>query len=60
MSKQRETHKQALRQLLNQWSSLDEDREELIDAIIQIGDRFSGAPAWLDEALNSGDGTYKP
>lgn len=56
----KESHKQALRELLNQWTSLDEDREELLDEIVKISDRFAGTPAWLDEALNSGDGTYKP
>lgn len=68
MSK-RESHKQALRQLLdrhNIGSNLRQDRgqlhdrERLIEEILRVHDRFAESPAWLDEALNSGDGTYKP
>lgn len=67
MSKKRESHKQALRQLLDHHSigNLRQergqliDREHLIDEILRINDRFSYNPS-IDEALNSGDGTYKP
>jgi hypothetical protein len=67
MSKQRESHKQALRKLLDR-HSVDNfrqergqiiDREQLIDEILRLNDRFNYNPS-LDEALNSGDGTYKP
>lgn len=66
MSK-RESHKQALRQLLDRHSisNLRQergqliDREHLIDEILRIHDRFNSNPN-LDEALNSGNGTYKP
>jgi len=50
MSKQRESHRQALRQLLDRHS---------IDEILRLNDRFTYNPS-LDEALNSGDGTCKP
>lgn len=59
MSKKRESHKQALRQLLDRWCIDRPDREQLLDEILRVGDRFDGKPG-LDEALNSGDGTYKP
>lgn len=59
MSKKRESHKQALRQMLDDWGITRSDREELIDEILRIGDRFNYNPS-LDEALNSGDGSYKP
>ncbi|HSX23461.1 MAG TPA: hypothetical protein VLE97_11870 [Gaiellaceae bacterium] len=66
MSK-RESHKQALRQLFDRHSigNLRQergqliDREHLIDEILRISDRFNGNPS-LDEALNSGDGSYRP
>jgi hypothetical protein len=67
MSKQRESHRQALRQLLDRYSigNLRQergqiiDREHLIDEILRLNERFNYNPS-LDEALNSGDGTYKP
>jgi hypothetical protein len=67
MSKQRESHRQALRRLLEGHSigNLRQergqifDREHLIDEILRLNDRFNCNPS-LDEALNSGDGTYKP
>lgn len=68
MSKKRESHKQALRQLLDrhgvghnlrQERGQLHDREHLIDEILRVNDRFNYNPS-LDEALNSGDGTYKP
>jgi hypothetical protein len=64
----RESHKQALRQLLDRFdvgSTLRQDhgqlldRERLVDEILRVNDRFNYNPS-LDEALNSGDGTYKP
>lgn len=67
MSK-RESHKQALRQLLDRYSAAQRlgpgayvilDRDRLIDEILRVSDRFNRNPS-LDEALNSGDGTYKP
>lgn len=69
MSKQsskRESHKQALRQLLDRYVYDITVRgqpfltAQLVDEILRINDRFAGSPTWLDEALNSGDGTYKP
>jgi len=63
MSKRtRESHKQALRQLCDLYEvgvCLPMTRDEFIDAILRINDRFNYNPS-LDEALNSGDGTYKP
>lgn len=59
MSKTRESHKQALRQLLDRYCIDRPDRDLLIDEILKIGDRFNYNPG-LDEALNSGDGSYKP
>lgn len=59
MSKKRESHKQALRQVLDRWCITRTDREELIEEILRIGNRFDYNPS-LDEALNSGDGSYKP
>jgi hypothetical protein len=66
VSKKRESHKQALRQLLDRFgvaegrlSITDRTREQLIDEILRVGDRFDYNPSF-DEALNSGDGTYKP
>lgn len=68
MSKKRESHKQALRQLLDrhgvginlrQERGQLHDREHLIDEILRVNDRFNYNPS-LDEALNSGNGTYKP
>lgn len=62
MSKKRESHKQALRQLLDLYEvgvCLPMTCDELIDAILRVNDRFNHNPS-LDEARNSGDGTYKP
>jgi hypothetical protein len=67
MRKQRESHRQALRQLLDRHSigSLRQERgqvidpEQLIDEILRLSDRFNYNPS-LNEALNPGDGTYKP
>lgn len=59
----RESHKQALRQLLDRYGVqeiTDRTREQLIDEIIRVHERFQESPSWLNEALNSGDGTYKP
>jgi hypothetical protein len=61
------TQREALRQLLDRHSigNLRQergqiiDREQLIDEILRLNDRFNYNPS-LDEALNSGDGTYKP
>ena len=67
MSK-RESHKQALRQLLDRYNAelrlgpgayVILDREALLAKILRINERFNDDPG-LDEALNSGDGTYKP
>jgi hypothetical protein len=60
----RESHKQALRQLLDRFGVFADrvdqpTRERLVDEILRINDRFNHNPG-LDEALNSGDGTYKP
>lgn len=67
MNKKRESHRQALRQLLDrhvrgnlrQEQGQLVDHEYLIDEILRLHDRFSANPS-LDEALNSGDGSYKP
>ena len=62
MSKKREAHKQALRQLFDVYAvgvRLPMTRDELIDAILRVNERFNYNPS-LDEALNSGDGSYKP
>jgi hypothetical protein len=62
MSKNRESHKQALRQLLDRSigsASSAAFKEKLIEEILRIGDRFDYNPG-LAEALNSGDGSYKP
>lgn len=61
MSK-RESHRQALRQLVDRsigTANSDAFKEKLVDEILRINDRFNYNPS-LDEALNSGDGTYKP
>lgn len=61
MSK-RESHKRELRQLLDLYEvgvCLPMTLDELIDAILRVNDRFNHNSS-LDEALNSGDGTYKP
>ena len=59
MSKTHESHKQALRQVLQRYG-LEGNWDPMIDEILRINDRFAKSPSWLDEALNSGDGTYKP
>jgi hypothetical protein len=60
MSKKRESHKQVLRQLLDRHRQGQIiHREKLIDEILRVNDRFNYNPG-LDEALNSGDGSYKP
>jgi hypothetical protein len=59
VSQQRESHKQALRQLLDRWCIIRPDREQLIEEILGVSKRFNYNPG-LDEALNSGDGSYKP
>jgi hypothetical protein len=62
VSKTRESHKQALRQLLDRFigsQSSDAFKEKFIDEILRVNDRFNHNPG-LDEALNSGDGTYRP
>ena len=63
MSKKRESHKQALRQLIDRHVGDMRGpafKERLVDEILRVHDRFAESPSWLDEALNSGDGTYKP
>lgn len=55
----RESHKQALRQLLDKYGVSINDRERLIEEILRINHRFNYNPS-LDEALNSGDGSYRP
>jgi hypothetical protein len=55
----RESHKQALRQLLQRYG-LEGDWDPMIEEILRVSERFAETPRWLDEALNSGDGTYKP
>jgi hypothetical protein len=66
MSSKRASHKQALRQILDRYgvqegrlSITNHTREELIDEILRVNDRFNYNPS-IDEALNSGDGSYKP
>lgn len=59
MSKTRDSHRQALRQLIDKYGLEGEDWYPLVEEILRINDRFSRNPG-LDEALNSGDGTYKP
>ena len=62
MSKKRGSHRQALRQCLEDAlgsAHSDAFKETLIDKILRINDRFNYNPS-LDEALNSGDGSYKP
>jgi hypothetical protein len=63
VSKKRESHKQALWQLLDRFGIEVPHggicREDLIVEILRINDRFNYNPS-LDEALNSGDGSYKP
>lgn len=59
----RASHRQTLRQLVDRsigTANSDAFKEKLIDEILRINDRFNESPRWLDEALNSGDGTYKP
>jgi len=59
----RAVHKQTLRQLVDRFigsEHSDDFKEKLVDEIFRVGDRLNGNPRWLDEALNSGDGTYKP
>lgn len=58
MSTKRESHKQALRQLFQRYG-LEGDWDPLLDEILRINDRFNYNPS-IDEALNSGNGTYKP
>jgi len=64
----RASHKQALHQLLDRYGVTiarhdcgagHANREHLLDEILRINDRFNHNPS-LDEALNSGDGSYKP
>lgn len=62
MSKIREAHKQALLQLLEDSlgsAHSDAFKRAVVEKILRIGDRFNYNPG-LAEALNSGDGTYKP
>ena len=61
MSK-RESHTQALRQCLEDALGSEHSdifKDKLVDKILRINDRFNYNPG-LDEALNSGNGTYKP
>ena len=67
MSTKRASHRQALRQLLVDRHGIGNMRQErgqvihvehLIDEILRINDRFNHNPS-IDEALNSGDGSYK-
>lgn len=58
----REKHKQALRQVVDHFVGDMRGpafKEKLVDEILHVNDRFNSNPS-LDEALNSGDGTYKP
>lgn len=56
-SKRRESHRQALRQLLDH--SIGSASGDAFKDKLRIGNRFSYNPG-IDEALNSGDGSYKP
>ena len=59
---QRESHKQALYQLVEHFVGDMRGtifKEKLVDEILRVNDRFNSNPS-LDEALNSGDGSYKP
>lgn len=61
MSK-RPTHRQALRQLLDESlgaSYSDAVKDKLVGEILRLNARFNCNPS-LDEALNSGNGSYKP
>ena len=61
MSK-RESHKQALRTIIDRFVG---DRlgpafkEQLIEEVLRVNERFNHNPS-LDDALNSGNGSYKP
>lgn len=58
----RTSHKRAIRQLLERsigTSSSDLFKDNLTEEILRIHDRFN-CNTTLDEALNMGDGTYKP
>jgi hypothetical protein len=62
MASKRESHKQALRQLVDRFVGDMRGpvfKEQFVDEILRVNDRFNHNPS-LDEALNSGDGTYKP
>ena len=62
MSKTRESHKQALSQLVDSFVGDTRGpafKEKLVEEILRINDRFTRNPS-LEEALNSGDGSYKP
>jgi len=58
MSKTHETHKQTLSQLGDRMRG-PAFKEKLVEEILRINERFNRNPI-LDEALNSGDGSYKP
>lgn len=65
MNKRHASHRQALRQLFERFGIERVDgsqkrRDLLIDEILRVSDRFNASPSWLDEAINSDDGTYKP
>jgi len=63
MSKTHETHKQPLSQLGDRFVGGDMRgpafKEKLVEEILRINERFNRNPI-LDEAINSGDGSYKP
>ena len=62
MSKTHETHKQPLSQLGDRFVGDMRGpafKEKLVEEILRINERFNRNPI-LDEAINSGDGSYKP
>lgn len=58
----RDRHRHELRELIESAigsASSATFKDQLVDQILRINDRFNSNPG-LDEALNSGDGSYKP
>ena len=60
--KKRESHKQALRQLIDRFVGDMRGpifKEQFVDEILRVNDRFNDNPS-LDGCLSSGDRTHEP
>ena len=56
----RDRHRRELNALLYRYRVEPDLRDKFVEEILRVNDRFESSNPSLDEALNSGDGSYKP